>query len=242
MTVDRLAVEPAAGLAEQPEGQEQLLDPERVQQPGADAVGREQIDPGQHPHQVVDPERQDQREQDDALPAPGVTGREVRHRVADQEREADRDDDELDRAERDREVLVAVPQVLEHLEDVADVPVQRVPVRNRVRERVLVAERDGHHRVERREEEDRQPRDAGQREQAPRPARCPSTSLELRPGVVPVLLALDAQLQQFLVRGELVGPDDRLLQRVRDGARLDQRLRVDVLLRRRVPGVVDEVV
>src|SRR5262249_34394111 len=59
--------------------------------------------------------------------------------------------------------------VLQHLDHVADVPVERVPVRDRLRERVLVAERDRDDGVERREEEDREPDDSREREQAPGP-------------------------------------------------------------------------
>ena len=171
MTVDRLPVEPAAGLGEQAEREEEALDPEAVQRARADAVRRQQVDPREHPHEVVDPQREDQQQQDDPLPPAGVPRREVRDRVADQQREPDRDRDELDRAQRDRQERAAVPEVAQHLQHVADVPVERVPVRHRLRERVLVAERDGEHRVERDEEEDREPGDAGQREQAPRPAR-----------------------------------------------------------------------
>ena len=138
----------------------------------AEPVGREQVDPRQHPHQVVDPQRQDQAEQDEALPAPGVARREVRDRVADEQRQRDRDGDELDRAQRDGQELARRAQMfVEHVEHVADVPVQRVPERDGLRQRVLVAEGDGQDRVEGDEEEDRQPRDAGQREQPPRPAR-----------------------------------------------------------------------
>ena len=48
----------------------------------------------------------------------------------------------------------AVPEVPQDVEHVADVPVERVPERNRLREQVLVAEGDGDDRVEGDEEED----------------------------------------------------------------------------------------
>ena len=144
----------------------------------------------------------------------------------------------------DGQELLAVPDVLEHLEDVADVPVERVPERDRLGERVLVAEGDGDDRVERDEEEDRQPDDAREREQAPDPARAaPSTGLELRPGVVPVALALDGQLRAA-PGWPRTGRGGRPPARASSGSgpRLISALRVDVLLRRRVAVEVDEVV
>src|SRR5947207_15018125 len=67
---------------------------------------------------------------------------------------------------------------------------------------------------------------------------CPSAGLELRPGLVPVALALDAQLQQLLVERELVRADDGARETLRDQAALDQRLRRDRVLRRSRPDVV----
>ena len=183
--------------------------PIELRHPRPDPVRREQVDPGEHPHQVVDPEGEDQEQEHDPAPAAGVAGGEVGDRVADQEREPERDRDEDERAHEDCEELLAVPDVLERLEHVADVPVERIPERDRLRERVLVPEGDGYHRIEGEQEEDRQPEDAREREQPPGPARCHgSAGLELRPGLVPVLLAGHAQLQQLLVGGELLGPDD----------------------------------
>ncbi len=182
-----LPVEPAASGGEQPEPEEQPLDPEVVEDPRAPAVRREQVDPGEHPHQVVDPERHDQQEQDEPLPAAAVARREVGDGIADQEREGHRDRDELDRADRDTVRNCSPCQMLRSTSsDVADVPVERVPERHRLGERVLVAERDRDDCVEGDEEEDREPHDAGKGEQPPGPARPISAGLELRPGVVPV--------------------------------------------------------
>ena len=50
-------------------------------------------------------------------------------------------------------------------EHVADVPLERVPVRDRLGERVLVPERDSDDDVQREQEEDRQPGDPGKREE-----------------------------------------------------------------------------
>ncbi len=142
-----------------------------MQDPRPPPVRREQVDPGQHPHQVVDPEGHDQREQHEPLPAARVPRREVGDRVADRERQGHRDAHELERPQGDGEEAAAVPDVPEHREHVADVPVERAPERNRLRERVLVPERDAEDGVEGDEEEDGQPRDAREREDPPRPAR-----------------------------------------------------------------------
>ena len=103
---------------------------------------------------------------------------------------------------------------------VADVPLERVPERHGLGQRVLVAERDGDHRVEGDEEEQRQPRHAREGEQAPGPARLhASTRPELRPGLIPGALAGDAQLQELLVEGELVGSRHRAGERGSGSAR-----------------------
>ena len=171
MTVVGCPLSQPPGSASRPSVRNSFSIPKAVKDARAEPVGRQQVDPREHPHQVVDPQRQDQPDQDEALPAPGVTRGEVGHRIADEQREPDRDGHELDRAQRDGQELVAVPDVLQHLEHVADVPVQRVPERDGLGQRVLVAEGDGQDRVEGDEEEDGQPRDAGQREQPPGPAR-----------------------------------------------------------------------
>src|SRR5262249_9538987 len=98
--------------------------------------------------------------------------REVGDGVADQQRDRERDRDERDRAQEERQELLAVEDVVEHRRDVTDVPMERVPERHGLRERVLVPERDGDNRVERDKEEHRQPRDSRKREQPPLEA-CP---------------------------------------------------------------------
>ena len=164
---ERLPLEPAAPRGEEVREDEQPLDPERAQHPGAEAVGREQVDPGEHPHQVVDPEREDQEQEHEPAVATRVARCEVRHRVADQQREHERDRDEHECPHEDGQELLAVPDVLERGEHVADVPVERIPERDRLGERVLVAERDRDDGVEREQEEDGEPEDAREREQAP---------------------------------------------------------------------------
>ena len=52
--------------------------PNVLQEARAPAVGREQVDPRQHAHQVVDPERQDQRQQHGRAPAARRAGRRSR--------------------------------------------------------------------------------------------------------------------------------------------------------------------
>ena len=99
-----------------------------------------------------------------------VACREVRNRVPDQEREHECDPDKYERPHEDGEELLAVPDVLERGEHVADVPVERIPERNRLGERVLVPEGDRDDRVEREQEEDGEPEDAREREQAPGPS------------------------------------------------------------------------
>ena len=150
---------------------EQRVERDPVQEGRAPAVGRQQVDPREHPHQVVDPEREDQPEQHEAPPAPGVARGVVGDRVADHERQRERDRDEHERPDEDREELLALPEVAQRLDEVAGVPVERVPVRDRLAEGVLVAEGDAQHRVQRDEEEDREPGDARKGERAPEPAR-----------------------------------------------------------------------
>ena len=136
------------------------------------AVRREQVDPGEHPHQVVDPEREDQQEQHQPLPASGVPGREVRDGVADQEQR--RTSAIATNTNVRRKTVRNWPpcqMFSQRLEHVADVPVERIPERNRLRERVLVAECDADDGVQRDEEEEREPGDPGKREQPPGPAR-----------------------------------------------------------------------
>ena len=166
----RLPVEPAAVLRQQPELLEQRLDAEVVQEPRAPAVGREQVDPRQHAHQVVDPERQDEQQQHERAPAAGVARRVVRDGVADQQRERHRERDVRHGAHEDREERAALPDVAQRLDQVADVPVERVPERHGLVERVLVAEGNAEHRVHGDQEEDREPHDAGSGEHAPDPA------------------------------------------------------------------------
>ncbi len=171
MTVVGWPLSQPPGSSSSPSGRNSFSMPEAVEDVRADPVRRQQVDPRQHPHQVVDPEREDQGEQDRALPAPGVAGREVRDRVSDQQRQGNGDRDELDRPQRDGPERPAAEEVVEHVADVAHVPVERVPVRDRLRQRVLVAERHRQHRVEGDQEEHREPRDARERHQAPGPAR-----------------------------------------------------------------------
>ena len=242
MTVVGCPLSQPPGSVEQPELEEQPLDSDAVEDVRADPVRRQQVDPRQHPHQVVDPERKDQGEQDRPLPAPGVPRREVRDRVSDQQREGHRDRDELDRSQRDGPERPAVQEVVEHVDDVADVPVERVPVRDRLRQRVLVAERDGQHRVERAQEEDREPDDAREGHQAPGPARAHQPALNFDQASSQKRWPVTLSWSSSWLAANWSGPHDRLLEGLRDQALLDQRLGVDPVLRRRVAGEVDEVV
>ena len=193
--------------------------PIAAQRPRPEAVGREQVDPGEHPHQVVDPERQDQEQEHEPLTGRHVAPRSTRPGSRSGARARARASTKTN--VRTKTVRNGPPCQMfsQRGEHVADVPVERVPERHRLRERVLVAERDGDDGVEGEQEEDGQPRDAGEREQPPRPARAhPSAGLELRPGLVPVALARHAQLEQLLVEGELVGTDDGAGEALRDQA------------------------
>ncbi len=76
----RAPAEPVAGLAEHVREHEE---PVHV------AVGLQQVHPGQHPHHVADPEREDDQDQDQALPSPGVSCRVVSDRVADEQAEGE---------------------------------------------------------------------------------------------------------------------------------------------------------
>ncbi len=177
MTVIGCPLSQPPGSSSSPIERNSFSMPHAVQDVRADPVRRQQVDPRQHPHQVVDPERKDQREQDRPLPAPGVSRREVGDRVADQQREAHRERDELDRSQRDGPERPTAEEVVQRVEGVAHVPVQRVPVRDRLRERVLVPERHGHDGVERAQEEHREPDDAREGHQAPEPARAHQPAL-----------------------------------------------------------------
>ena len=185
------------------------------------AVGREQVDPGEHAHQVVDPERAGSA----ARGAATSSGpRDGRCSTRPGTRSATESPIAMNTKSSVRTKTVRnwppVKMFSSVSSDVADVPLERVPERHRLGERVLVAERDRDHGVEGDEEEERQPRDAREGEQPPGPARLhASARLELRPGLIPGALALDAQLQELLVERELVGSRHRPGERASGSAR-----------------------
>ncbi len=76
------AVEPVARRVEDPDPEEHVVHP---------AVVLEQVDPGEHAHEVADEERRDQADEQEALPAAAVARDVVRDRVGDEERERRRD-------------------------------------------------------------------------------------------------------------------------------------------------------
>jgi hypothetical protein len=132
------------------------------------AVLLEEVDPGEHPHEVRDEERRDEAREEEALPATAETRDEVRDGIRDQEREEDGDPDVGERPQEDRLEPAARgevgPDELERLR----VPVGRVPFRpGRLEDRVHGPERDARDDVERDEEEEREPGDPGQREARP---------------------------------------------------------------------------
>src|SRR5919112_2314663 len=125
------------------------------------AVRGEQIHPGQHPHQVVDPERGDDEEQQEYAVAAGVAGQVVGHGVADQQAQGGCRHDVDERAQEDDPEL-ACEQLAEYVSERRRVPLQRIPYGQRIPEDGV---RDPHgHREDRVEggyEEDYQPDYAG---------------------------------------------------------------------------------
>ncbi len=164
---DRLPAEPVVAV-EQPDRGEERVDREGVEDLRRVAAGVEQVRPGEHPHQVGDPERRHQQDQQDDLRVPVRVARDVvGDRVADRQREHDRQPDVEQRAQEHVPRAPARQHILDRLEDVADVPVERVPVRDRLVEVGDVAQPDGDDRVEGDEEERGEPRHARRREPPP---------------------------------------------------------------------------
>ena len=156
----RSSVEPRPRLADDADPEQHAVHP---------AVVLEEVDPGEHPHQVADEERRDQAQQEESLPAAAVAGDEVRDRVGDDERERSRDEHVDERAHEDRlERAVAREELAGHEAERARVPIERVPGGDRrLQDRVDRPEGDAEHRVERDQEEDADPDDARQREDRP---------------------------------------------------------------------------
>ena len=131
-----------------PNGPEDLVDR---------AVGVEQALPGVDPHQVADPERRHQQDQDQALVLRGEPRGVVGDGVAEHEADDARRDHVLERADQGR--LVDVRAGVELLEGAVE-RVERPPPRRVVRHRraevaeVHGAERDREHHVERQDEQE----------------------------------------------------------------------------------------
>ena len=142
------------------------------------AVGRQQVLPRQHPHQVADPERRDQQDQEQRLALPPVPRHVVRDRVADQQAE------ELAMATYSNVRIkvgcknAALPKNrLSDLSERARSSTTRAatpaPACGRWIDRA-----EGHRddRVERQDEEEDQPDVAGHRERGPVPPRVPGAA------------------------------------------------------------------
>ncbi len=160
---ERLACEPWVGLVQHADRLQRLVHV---------AVVLQQGDPGQHPQHVGDPERREERDEEQSLVPPAVPGEEVGDGVADQQAEHRRDPHEHDRVDERRVVQpVGVRQVRHgELQD-RRVPVHRVPVRDRLtQDLVRRAEGDGQHHVEREHEEHEQVERGRRSERRPEPA------------------------------------------------------------------------
>ena len=129
----------------------------------------QQVDPGEHPHQVADPERGDQQDEQQALVPAAEAGHVVRDRIAQNETDGARHDhvdegvhvhrleDPEDLAQRLPEVLAAPPPGLVHGQGTSE-------------DRVDGAERDRDDGVEGEYEQDQEPKDPGEGERRPIPS------------------------------------------------------------------------
>ncbi len=144
-----------------------LEQPAEAERPVDQPVGLEQVHPGQHPHHVADPERRDQGGEQEALPPAREPGRVVGHRVGDQQAQQAGHPDVHDGPDQGgTEEGVPADDVLPDVLELLDVPVVRVPDRHRLaQDRVDAAEQDRQHDVERRDQQEGDPDDAGDREQ-----------------------------------------------------------------------------
>ena len=160
------------GVVQDPDPDEHVVHP---------AVVLQQVDPGQHPHEVADEERRDEPGEENSLPAAAVTGDEVRDRIGDEERERGCDQDVEERPYEDRlERRATREEALEDELERAGVPLERVPLGlRRLEDRIDGAERDAEDDVEREEEEEAEPEDAGQRQSGPE--RVPSLGITSHP-------------------------------------------------------------
>ena len=155
MTVDALPPSQSRGWLRTWVNVRKLVDP---------AVRLEEIHPGEHSHHVADPEGKDDQDENDALPPPRVPGRVVGDRIPDQQAEGQGDEDVDDRPDPDVEPDPSRREAAEDLVEPADVPVERVPDRDRLEEdRVDRSERDPEDRVERNDEEENEPENARER-------------------------------------------------------------------------------
>ncbi len=133
-------------------------------------VRAEQVHPREHPHEVVDPERgNDEQQQQHAVPA-GVPGQVVGHGVPDEQAQNGGDRDVDERAQKDDAKLPG-EDLAEDRPELRRVPVQRVPGGQRAAEDG-VRRSHGHRedRVERDQEEQDQPDYARDRQRGPQPA------------------------------------------------------------------------
>ena len=126
------------------------LDAEVVQEPRAPAVRREQVDPRQHPHQVVDPERQHEQQQQERRASGRRGARRSTRPGSRSAAERQRERDVGERAHEDREERAARARCCAASRAGSRRSSRAGSRTARARERVLVAEGDAEHGVERR--------------------------------------------------------------------------------------------
>ncbi len=139
------------------------------------AVVLKQVDPRQHPHEVADEERRDQRKEQDRLEPAAMAGDEVGHRIPDEETQDYRDGDVDERAEERRLVDAASKErLVEDEPHRGRVPPQRVPHRNgSLEQRIDPAEGHRDDRVEGQDEQQDKPQGRRKGEGRPEPPRIP---------------------------------------------------------------------
>ena len=150
---------------------------EPVEQAGIVRLHRQQVHPGEHPHQVAHPERRDHQGEQEDLHPPAVARDVVGDRIADQRAEHDRRGDVQQGACELRLDPPGREQLARGLGERLELPLQRVPRRDRQGEDLITgAERDRRDRVERHDEQEQQPDDPGRRERRVVPASLPDGS------------------------------------------------------------------
>lgn len=153
-----------------PDSHEGVVEPE-CPQPLIDlAFGAEQVDPGHHLHQILDPEWGEDEEQPQPTPSPRLAGYEICNRVVDDHAQCGRHEDIRDRPQCD-DTQPTAEEVGDCLAEYGRIPIDRVPFRSgTLKDGVDLTHGYGEDGVEGHQDEEDQPDDAGQRESRPHPA------------------------------------------------------------------------